>query len=217
MKILKNKKKTLWFAVSGSILLLIFYLFSFIVKSHALDSFDFNTTVRLQNHLPLRFDPFFSFLSLIGSFEITAIILFVILLARKKLVSVFTSFFLFLGAHVVEIFGKTFLHHPPPPHLFLRFNLGFSFPSSYVQPGSSYPSGHSLRILFLTVIVWFIIAGSKKLSKNQKYVAIAAMALFTFLMLISRVSLGEHWSTDVIGGSIFGAGVALFALPFLLQ
>ena len=215
MKILKNKKMSLMFAFAGSILLLFFYIFSFIVKSHVLDSFDFNTTVRLQNHLPLRFDPFFSSLSLIGSFEITTTVLLVILLLRKKILSIFISFFFFLGAHVIEVFGKTFLHHPGPPHLFFRYNLNFNFPSSYVQPGSSYPSGHSLRILFLTVIVWFIIFGSKKLSKNQKYLAMTAMGIFTFLMLISRVSLGEHWTTDVIGGSIFGAGAALFALPFL--
>jgi len=215
MKILKNKKRDLLLMFGGGILLLFFYIFSFIVKSHALDSFDFNTTVRLQNHLPLRFDPFFSSLSLIGSFEVTATSLLVILLLRKKIFSVFTTFFFFLGAHVIEVFGKTFLHHPGPPHLFFRYNLYFNFPSSYVQPGSSYPSGHSLRILFLTVVIWFIISASKKLSKNQKYIAIAAMGIFTFLMLISRVSLGEHWTTDVIGGSIFGAGVALFALPFL--
>ena len=63
---------------------------------------------------------------------------------------------------VVEILGKSFLHHPPPPFMFFRYDLGFQFPTSYVQTGNSYPSGHAMRMVFLLIVGSFILFHMKK-------------------------------------------------------
>ena len=191
----------------------LFIALTYLVKEEYFNQFDFNTTVKLQNHIPKKIDTFFSSLSLVGSFEILAGILFIIFIFRKKLISLLI-FIPFAVAHLVEIVGKALLHHPGPPHLFFRYNVEFLFPSSYIQPGSSYPSGHALRIVFVSVIFFYLIIKSK-INKNLKVLINVFLFLFNVAMLISRVSLGEHWTTDVIGGALLGLSSGIFALIFL--
>ena len=206
------KKKLFWIVVS-LLFLIAFVVFTFLVKEDVLNRIDFDTTVRLQNHIRTRFDTIFSVFSLIGSFEILAGLIFFIALLRKKIIS-FLVFIPFAAAHVAEIIGKAFVNHPGPPFMFFRYNLDFLFPSSYVQTGSSYPSGHSLRTLFISVIFFYLIMKSK-LKMPFKIFLITLLFAFNGVMLISRISLGEHWASDVVGGAILGASAAFFSFLFL--
>src|SRR5687768_3195186 len=108
--------KNLKHIIPGVVLLIFFYTFSFVVKEDYLHGFDFATTVRLQDNITIRFDPYFSSFSLLGSFEVTLGILIVfLLLFRRKVTSIFVvGSFAFM--HVVEIIGKAFLDHPGTPY-----------------------------------------------------------------------------------------------------
>lgn len=191
----------------------LFFSFTLLVKNKFLNNFDFNTTVRLQNHIPRKLDGFFSSLSLIGSVEILSVLLLIIAIFQKK-IKAFFIFIPFAGAHFVEIIGKGFFHHPGPPFMFFRYNLDFLFPSSYINTGSSYPSGHSLRIMFVSVIIVYLIKKSK-LQLINKLIFYSIILLFVGFMLVSRISLGEHWTSDVIAGALLGLSSGIFALIFL--
>jgi undecaprenyl-diphosphatase len=209
-----KKNPRLLLALAGILLFLGFVFFSFLVHKNLFIHLDFNTTVRLQDKISRRFDAPFSFLSLIGSVEIVSILLLVLWGFIRKLRYIFVLF-IFGLIHAIEFFGKAFVTHPGPPHLFIRYDIDFSFPSSYVQPGSSYPSGHLARTLFISTILIFLIYHLKKLSKLQKQILYCLIAVFVGLMFVSRIYLGEHWLSDVIGGSILGTSMGLISMLFL--
>ncbi len=208
----KNKKWTLLIIGVGVFLLFIF--FSFLVHKNLFNGFDFDMTVRLQDHLSRHFDNPFSFISFIGTVEIASLFLLAVLIIRRKLSGIVVL--LFFGIlHIIEIYGKTFVNHLPPPHFLLRSQSVSDFPMFYVRATNSYPSGHSARAFFITALLGFLIARNKRLSGNQKIILYSCLVIYDLTMVISRVYLGEHWTSDVIGGSLLGLSLAIFTTIFI--
>src|SRR5690349_19545867 len=139
--------------IVGSSLFAFFVTFSYLVHKKLFDQFDFDTTVRLQNNLSHRLDDAFSYLSLIGRFEILIIVLIAILIWQRKFIAGLFTFFLFGVMHLIEIFGKTFVNHKPPPEFMLRTKRLIEFPQFTVREDYSYPSGHSGRTVFISVLL----------------------------------------------------------------
>lgn len=67
----------------------------------------------------------------------------------------------------------------------------------------SYPSGHATSIAAIAIAL----ALRAPLSWRGPAIACAAAAIL--LTDLSRVMLGVHWVSDVVGGTLLGAGVAL--------
>jgi len=105
-----------------------------------------------------------------------------------------------LGAVLLSDIVKPLVHRPRPP---ARFDI-----SAHHVTGFSFPSGHATEAL----AVWGMLAllAAAKMPR-RRYVPIVLSILVVALVGASRIYLGAHWLSDVLGGYALG-GMWLGAL-----
>lgn len=212
-----HKYRKVIYIILSIFFLFCFFLFSVIVKKHLLTQFDFNMSVYVQDDTPLKLDHLYQYFSSLASVEGMSILLLIVLFFRKQIVRGTIIFCIFLASHIVELFGKLFINHPPPPFMFYKhLNAStFSFDKYYVQTGNSYPSGHSFRVVFIALIFSYSIWQIKRFNIVVKAVLTLGVIVLICIVGVSRVALGEHWTTDIIGGGLYGMASGFFALIFI--
>lgn len=132
------------------------------------------------------------FISFLGS-TITLITLAValLLLIKDKKNSRMISFNLIL-AYIVNNILKLIIRRPRPSVVRIISEKGYSF-----------PSGHAMiSFAFYGLLIYLIYKNIK--NKKLKYTLISLLSILLLLIGISRIYLGAHYTTDVIGGHIIG-------------
>lgn len=78
----------------------------------------------------------------------------------------------------------------------------------------SFPSGHSMTsCVFYGIICYFIY--KSKINTNIKRVIISLLGLLVILIGMSRIYLGVHYFSDVIGGFLWGFVVLLIGIDVM--
>jgi membrane-associated phospholipid phosphatase len=143
------------------------------------------------------------FLSTVGSWGISGALLLALLAGlyrsgRRRLAGRLLVAFLATG--LLEYLLKQFLPVPPIPRGSVRAKD--FVPLATLEHPYPYPSGHAIRSTILLGTVYL-------LSKNT--FLRAGIALLLLGLLTSRVYLGAHWASDVVGGALLGAAAVLWA------
>lgn len=216
------------------VLTFLFTYFSYTVAKEAWQKTDFDTTVKLQDLISRKYDDstllslkeqrnqrvdeVFSYFSLFGSAEITisfCLLMVLFSFLRKQWLAI-VGWLMIVPASVAEVFGKLVVFHPGPPLFFHRSVLPTNLPTFYIHTNFSYPSGHMTRTIFIVTVFLCIVFFSSR-NKLFKLPIIAGLLFLSVMMGLTRVYLGEHWLSDVLGGGLLGAAAGLFASGLILR
>lgn len=83
--------------------------------------------------------------------------------------------------------------------------------AEFVVSGMSFPSGHSTMSALVFLTIGCVIANTRNRLSEKIYI-LATASFMSILVGLSRVGLGVHWATDVVGGWSFGAAWAILWL-----
>lgn len=114
------------------------------------------------------------------------------------------SFALIVG---VELVAKEMVHHPPPPFFMIK-NPASVFPKYYVSEEFSFPSGHAARAMFLA-ITSYVAFGIGHLALRKRLLVGLALGIYVGLVSVSKIYLGHHWFSDVVGGLLVGGAFGI--------
>lgn len=192
-----------------------FIIFTFLVQLGAFSSLDRTFTSEVQKFIPRFLDLPLSLFSLLGTVELASLV-FLLILAKTEELNKLIVLLSYLSTGVFELLGKSLVSQIAPPISLLRTVQFFKVPSGEVSGHFfSYPSGHSARTAFISALLALVVWANPKMKAQTKKIVTILLVLFDLIMFGSRIYLGEHWMTDVIGGAILGFG--LFGVSIFLS
>jgi len=135
------------------------------------------------------------------------IISFILLIRRKSRRIGAILIIVILVATLVTLQVKNIVHKDRPEY---EFNIeGLNYKLEYdalSKASSSYPSAHAARSAAFALIISYMLKGKRVGRFNLGFI----LWLYPLLISLSRVYVGEHYVTDVVGGTILGLIVANF-------
>ena len=178
--------------------LCLFIIDYFLIKYQVIQSIDWFIYHLVQNHLhQIHSDSlsFFKLCSTLGStwFYVILVLTLVILKNKKDI---------WVGIHLLIIQGmnriiKALVKRPRPPQIYHLVK----------ETNYSFPSGHSMSAM---IGYGLLVLEVQKSSLKYKKVIEIFLMMMIFLIGLSRIYLGVHYFSDVIGGFLLSLSYLLF-------
>lgn len=201
---MKNKQT---FLTKGSFALLLFVILGYVVKFHPnyLKDFDSLIQITLRGDLPHTLTFFFS--------SVTSLINTPVIMTW---VAVLAGFFLYKKwwSEVILLIGNLALTGLLVAFLKNIYQRSRPAIQHLVEEGGfSFPSGHALAstLIFGTLL---IIVSQRIKSVQTKRILQSLMIVMIFIIMTSRVYLGVHYPTDVLGSFLLGLGILHVEFPY---
>lgn len=161
----------------------------------------------VQSFIGDRMTFIMEFFSLIGSYKgylFICTILLILLFRNKKIIKdLYFVFFGLTSSAILNELLKQLFHRERPNGIRLVSESGLSFPSGHAM------NSFVFYILFAVIVVEYFRKIDKKhlnpIHSILQYLFGFVCTLIILSIGISRVYLGVHYPTDVIGGYLFGA------------
>lgn len=192
-------------------LIIAFSVLTFLSKTHPYFFFDLIITKSIQQIHFSWFDSLMRAISFLGNYWPAglsigfAVLVFVILKKYKNALFILIST---LGVGLLSEALKTLIGRPrPDPQLITQIG-------KFIR-SDSFPSGHVLFYMGFYGFLLFLIFS--KLKKGLvRTVLISALLLMILLIGMSRIYLGAHWFSDVLGAYLIGT-VWIFVVVLLYR
>ncbi len=187
------------------LLLTAFLILTVIVAKQITRPIDLAVTQLLQSVASRGLDYGMSLFTLLASVEFSCFALLVVcwyLYRKYQRPEVFLYLFFFMAFSGIEFVWKYIVAYTGPGPEFDRniFHFGFMVHTPY-----SFPSGHTFRSVFLLGI-WYQWTGYQYIPSNKKVLTQKVMIFLLMIAVgVSRIYLGDHWLSDVIGGFLLAA------------
>ena len=193
------KKRTNIIIIIALTILLIIEII--LVKTNSFSQIDSFVYTHISNFITPVNTAIFKFFSFFGS-EIFIIILclLVLFLFKKKSRGIGFTFILLLST----LFNQG-----------LKLIVGRERPDInqlVTESSYSFPSGHTMIITTIVGLFIFYLWNNKKGSRTKKNVITIILTIIAFLVMLSRIYLGVHYFSDIIGG--ITASLLLLAIVY---
>lgn len=159
---------------------------------------DLDVSRLIQKYNNATLDNLMAFISLFGTMPysgitvgVVALLFFIFNHKKEALFTLLTSL-----SGLVSTLVKMLIDRPRPGKDLVRI--------IEITRQQSFPSGHTL---FYTVFFGFLIIAMGNLKSINFYVRVTVSTLSSAMLLLipfSRIYLGAHWFTDVLGGAMLG-------------
>jgi undecaprenyl-diphosphatase len=172
-----------------------FVLIAWRVNQPGIPGIDTATTTFVHGLASPTLDAFMHAATFLGSSPVLAVVVgiaVVLLVAQRRREEAAFIVVAFVGSLILNDMLKQLVQRPRP---------GFDW--AEVPPETSFPSGHSMNSFVVYVAIALVIWRVR--GRRPGIVALVLAVVLVASVGISRIYLGAHWLSDVIGGYLAGA------------